>query len=207
MATRKNPEKAVAQKSILDEELVVPEKVEYEDDPNFMHQGMERVVVLVDTETDEFKEKFPKFSAKVSKVVMRFSDEVPEELVWKAYDTLHKEDQKLIDEIEPDTRAGGQPKSKFANRFNFAFADKVTGRDWPYDVSFYTNEDGTPWTSFKNFLQALGADFTKAVRIGDYLHVGDEFTAVLILKNDKRSGKEFLHLDPKSLTPVFDQMA
>jgi len=203
LATKKTE---TEKKSIFDDELEVPEPVEYEDDPDFMHQGMERVIVLLDTETPAFKKEFPKFQAKVKKVVMRFHPDVPEELVWKPYATLHPEDKKLVDEIEPETRKGGQPKSKFATRYNLAFADKATGRKWIYDVSYYTNEDGTPWTTFRDFLKAMGADFTSRVKIGDYLHVGDEFTAVLVLKTDKRTGKDYLHLDPKTLTPKFDQM-
>jgi hypothetical protein len=147
------------------------------------------------------------------KIVTRFSEDLPSSgIVWHKYEDLSKDEKKFVDKTEPDLMKSGDPKTKFANRINFHFADEITGReffkvfegrdgkaDWERcDVVFYESEDGEPWSNYKEFLVKLGATQDDDKTLGDYIKVGDKFTGTIVLGNDK-----YLHLDPTTIEPAF----
>jgi hypothetical protein len=144
-------------------------------DETFLHQGKDIIVTLVAVNV-------------VEKLVMRFSEEVGE-LAWKEYATLTEEEKEAVDAMEPDTRKGGKPKAKFANKYMLYLTHTPSGRNFYY-------EGDTPWAAFKKFLETLGPEITGPFQLGEYLHEGDEFMARLILKDG------YLHLDPATFVSV-----
>jgi hypothetical protein len=159
-------------------------------DETFLHQGKDIIVTLVAVNV-------------VEKLVMRFSEEVGE-LAWKEYATLTEEEKEAVDAMEPDTRKGGKPKAKFANKYMLYLTHTPSGRNFYYegegwsrsDIAFFTEENDTPWAAFKKFLETLGPEITGPFQLGEYLHEGDEFMARLILKDG------YLHLDPATFVSV-----
>ena len=181
-------------------EKITMKETAYSTDENFLHQGQERIIVLKEVTKNE-------------KIVMRFSEKLPTKgIVWHDYGSLTREEKRLVDKLEPDMRKGGEPKSKFAHRWNLHFTDEKTGReffkvfegqkgrpDWEKcDIVFYTDVDNMPWGNFATFLKTLGMDDGEGT-LGDFLKIGDRFTAVLMLGQDG-----YLHLDPETLTPMID---
>lgn len=171
--------------NVLNDEITWIEPVN--SDKNFMHQGQERTFVLDNV-------------MKVEKVVVRFSEQLPAfGICWHAYDTLAPDEKKLVDTLEPDKRKNGDPKSKFATLYQLEFKDSVTGRQFLFDVKFYTNTDGSVWPAFKDFLEMLGPEIKGPVKLGDYLKIGQKFTATLVKRNDG-----YLHIDQQTLQPIFE---
>ena len=162
-----------------------------------MHQGQTRTFVL-------------KGVTMVEKIIVKCAEDMPKNLAWKEYDGLEPQLRKLVDDLVPDLRKDGTPKSKFANKWMLLFADKVKadrkfyfeGDGWTKsDVAFFTTEDNQPWSNFKQLLESLGPELEagKVVTFGDYLKVGMECTATLVMGTDG-----YLHIDPATLAPVFN---
>lgn len=193
-----------AAKSVLDDEIVY-EKREFEDDPNFMHQGKEITVVLQEPTKD--------------KVVLKFSEDLPEGLAGKRVVQLEHDEImvgdtpaiQFIDEMEADTWDDGTPKGKYAWRYTFPVKETETGREFKYDLQYRIDENGRPFKDFRQFLEMLGADFSDGAefKIGNYVKIGMKFTCKLLLREEKKGknkGKSFLHIDTTTLQPVYENV-
>jgi hypothetical protein len=205
-----------AVKSVLEDEITYTEP-EYGEDQlvNWPKEGEERTFILRDV-------------VKVTKLITPFSKSIPKELLWQPFAEIHEDDQTFIEELEPDTMKSGTPKSKYANKYYFLFQEKESGqRQWSYfidgqrvphnevkgpddydslmaDVTFMTDVNGQPWSDFREFLKMLGANFENSTnfKLGDYISIGDEFTATLAGRTGK-TGKIYTYIDVKTLEPAY----